>query len=143
MNTPVAPIQQVISTNKKVDPPKTEELYNCYIGWTGMRCEKADSKSPLQQLLEHQATHRNNIFKSFLTANNVPPPPHKDYRYYHCELDWDGLSCKKVDGPQSVPSDNHKLLFVKSYIPEQLDKYMLKYKWMPDRVVIEENQLKS
>jgi len=72
----------------------------------------------------------------------VPDPPKKsdaDYRYYHCCLDHNGLKCKKVDGPNILPSkDNTKLLFIKSYIPELLDRPILKYKWIPDRVIIED-----
>ena len=77
-------------------------------------------------------------------ATQAPPPKDNEYRYYHCHLDWNGLKCKKVDGPSTMPTDIWtKLLFVKKYIPESLDKHILKYQWMPDRVIIEENQLKT
>lgn len=61
-----------------------------------------------------------------------------EYRYYHCKIDWNGLKCNKVDGPHVKPKgDNVKLLFVKSYIPEKLDGLILKYKWLPDRIWID------
>ena len=50
-----------------------------------------------------------------------------------------GIKCKKVDGPSVLPSEDYtKLLFVKSYIPERLDRHILKYQWIPDRVIIED-----
>jgi hypothetical protein len=79
---------------------------------------------------------------AILISDKVPPS--NDYRYYHCHLDWNGLKCKKVIGPSTMPTDEWtKLLFIKSYIPESFDKHILKYKWMPDRVIIENNQLKT
>jgi hypothetical protein len=78
----------------------------------------------------------------FLTAGAKAPPPPKrndEYRYYHCHLHMTGLKCKKVDGSSVLPSENYtKLLFVKSYIPESLDRHILKYQWIPDRVIIED-----
>jgi hypothetical protein len=80
-----------------------------------------------------------------VVQNNYPyPPENNEYRFYHCHLDWNGLKCKKVNGPQTMPTrDNSVLLFVKSYIPERFDKHILKYQWIPDKVIIEENQLKT
>lgn len=73
----------------------------------------------------------------FLKGGKPPSKQPNDYRYYHCQLDWDGLACKKVDGPSVLPTqDCTKLLFVKSWIPEHLDTYVLKYKWIPDTVSI-------
>ena len=73
------------------------------------------------------------------TAKAPPPKPDNEYRFYHCHLHMTGLKCKKVDGPSVLPSEDYtKLLFVKSYIPERLDAQILKYKWIPDRVVIED-----
>lgn len=69
-----------------------------------------------------------------------PPTPKKDneYRFYHCHLEWNGLKCQKVDGPSVMPTrDDSLLLSVKSYIPERFDGHILKYKWMPSRVHIE------
>lgn len=78
---------------------------------------------------------------TFASGAKATPPPKKsddNYRYYHCRLDWNGLKCKKVDGPSVLSSEEYtKLLFVNSYIPERLDKQILKYKWIPDQVVIE------
>lgn len=80
------------------------------------------------------------IVKAF--TNGVPNPPNinnKEYRYYHCHLDWNGLKCTKVDGPSVLPAQDYtKLLFVKSYIPEIFDTQILKYKWLPNRVHIVE-----
>ena len=87
-------------------------------------------------------TLKNLITDSIIAAAAKGPPPKRDneYRFYHCRLDYNGLKCKKVDGPSVLPSeDNTKLLFVKSYIPERLDKYILKYKWIPDSVVIDKS----
>ena len=74
-------------------------------------------------------------------ATKGPPPPKRnddDYRFYHCRLDYNGLKCKKVDGSGVMPSEDYtKLLFVKRYIPERFDRHILKYKWIPDRVIIE------
>ena len=65
-------------------------------------------------------------------------PEGREYRYYHCQLNWDGMKCKPVSGPSTLPSDNlTKLLFVNSYYPERLDSQILKCKWMPTTVVIE------
>jgi hypothetical protein len=75
------------------------------------------------------------------TLSSVAGPPQKDneYRYYHCHLDWNSLNCKKVDGPSTMPTrDDSLLLFVKSYIPERFDSQVLKYKWIPNKVIIEE-----
>jgi hypothetical protein len=74
-----------------------------------------------------------------LLNNNPSPPETNKYRFYHCHLDWNGLKCKKVDGPSTMPTDQWaKLMFVRTYIPERLDKHILKYQWLPDRVIIEE-----
>jgi hypothetical protein len=76
---------------------------------------------------------------ALVNSSNIPPKKDREYRYYHCHLDWNGLKCKKVDGPGTLPTDNNtQLLFVKSYYPERLDKHILKYKSIPDRVIIEE-----
>ena len=70
----------------------------------------------------------------------TPPVVQKDYRYYHCRLDCNGLKCKKVTNSTIIPSKDYtKLLFIKSYIPERFDKTILKYKWIPDKVYIEDN----
>lgn len=87
-------------------------------------------------------TLKNLIANSIIAAaaKALPPPKRNDdYRYYHCRLHMTGLKCKKVDGPSILPSEDYtKLLFVKSYIPEGLDKHILKYQWIPDKVVIED-----
>jgi hypothetical protein len=73
-----------------------------------------------------------------MLSTNKPLPP-TDYRYYHCHLDWNGLKCKRVEGPSTMSTNEWtKLLFVKSYIPQMFDKHILKYQWMPDRVIIED-----
>ena len=77
------------------------------------------------------------IAMNAMVSGAPKPPPKNDYRYYHCQLDWDGLHCKKVDGSTVIPTgDCTKLLFVKSTFPERLDKHILKYKWIPDTVSI-------
>ncbi len=67
-----------------------------------------------------------------------PPPNAPEYRYYHCQLDWDGMKCKPVEGPKTGP-ENTKLLMVRSYLPESWDSEMLKHKWMPTKVTIEKD----
>ncbi len=83
----------------------------------------------------------NNVVTQLILSSspNKYPKKDKEYRYYHCNLDWNRLKCIKVDGPNTIPSRNDSLLLsIKSYIPEYFDKYVLKYKWIPDRVIIEE-----
>lgn len=84
------------------------------------------------------------IAQAVVTVTGSPEPikpsqvNNKEYRYYHCHLDWNGLKCQKVEGPSTLPArDDSLLLFVKSYIPERFDSHILKYKWMPSRVHIE------
>ena len=84
----------------------------------------------------------NNALKGLITdaATKGTPPTKRndDYRFYHCRLDYNGLKCKKVDESGVMPSEDYtKLLFVKRYIPERFDRYILKYQWIPDRVIIE------
>ena len=50
------------------------------------------------------------------------------------------LKCNKVDGPSTLSQRNDSvLLFVKSYIPERFDRHILKYKWIPNTVIIEKS----
>ena len=82
------------------------------------------------------------ITDAILAASAKAPPPRRedDYRFYHCHNYYNGLKCKKVDGPSVLPSEDcTELIFVKSYIPERLDRYILKYQWIPDSVVIEKS----
>jgi hypothetical protein len=74
-----------------------------------------------------------------IAFNPVPPKrENREYRYYHCTLDWKGMKCMKVNGPQIIPTDNNtKLLFVKSYFPEQLDGQILVHKFMPNTITID------
>lgn len=68
------------------------------------------------------------------------PKPNNEYRFYHCHLEWNGLKCQKVNGPEVIPTrDDSLLLSVKSYIPERFDSHILKYEWMPSRVFIEKS----
>ncbi len=86
------------------------------------------------------STVTDNILIQTIIANGVKLPPEKDdkYRYYHCRHNHTGLKCVKVTSLSVMPTEeNTKLLFIKSYIPERLDKYILKYKWIPDTVIIE------
>ncbi len=76
---------------------------------------------------------------AMINGDGIPPKKEdREYRFYHCHLNGTGLKCKKVDGPGTLPTDNNtQLLFVKSYFPERLDAHILKYKSIPDRVIIE------
>jgi hypothetical protein len=86
-----------------------------------------------------ETTVRDIVVNVLTNTDTLPPPKDNEYRYYHCNLEWNGLKCKKVDGPSAMPTrDDSLLLFVKSYIPEQFDSQILKYKWIPNRVIIEE-----
>jgi hypothetical protein len=60
------------------------------------------------------------------------------YRYYYCYLTWQNtLTCNKIKGPVSMPNNQWtKLISIESYIPECLDEDIIKYKWIPDRVII-------
>jgi|LakMenEpi03Aug12_release.lakeMendotaPanAssembly.Ray.scaffolds.fasta_scaffold168375_2 hypothetical protein len=81
------------------------------------------------------------IMQAALNNGGSPPPKKEDreYRYYHCHQLTPSLKCKRVDGPNVLPTDNNtQLLFIKNYIPEKLDKMLLRIKWIPDRVIIEE-----
>jgi hypothetical protein len=73
------------------------------------------------------------------SSSELPPPKtDKEYRFYHCHLEWNGLKCQKVEGPHVFPVRNDSLLLsVKSYIPERFDSHILKYEWMPSRVFID------
>lgn len=75
------------------------------------------------------------------TSGAVPPPKKDDkYRFYHCHLEWNGLKCQKVNGPDIMPTrDDSLLLTVNRYIPESFDRHILKYEWMPSRVFIEKS----
>lgn len=76
----------------------------------------------------------------------IKPPPKKEtdeYRYYQCQPYMAGIKCDRVDHQRYEIKDNSKLLFVKSYIPECFDKYILKYKWIPKWVSIENNEPKT
>ena len=66
-----------------------------------------------------------------------PEPSDIEYRYYHCTLAWEGMKCAKVNGAIYPIKENTKLLFVRSVIPEDLDKVILKHKWMPSSVEIQ------
>ena len=69
----------------------------------------------------------------------TPAPPKKEYRYYHCRAEGTELKCKKVISADIKPSEeNTQLLTVKSYIPEHLDSQILKYKWTPSSVYIDD-----
>jgi hypothetical protein len=69
----------------------------------------------------------------------IPTPnANKEYRFYHCHLEWNGLKCQKVEGPSVMPVRQDSLLLsVKSYIPERFDSHILKYEWMPRHVFID------
>jgi hypothetical protein len=73
------------------------------------------------------------IHEIVLATINSPQKPNK-YRYYQCHLDWNELKCKKV---HTNTQENTQLFTVCKYIPEQLDKYVLKYKYIPNKVIIE------
>ncbi len=88
-----------------------------------------------------QIITENSIHESVLATINSPQKPNNKYRYYQCHLDWNGLKCVNVsyEKVESLTTkDNTRILFVNKYIPESLDKYILKYKYIPDRVIIED-----
>lgn len=59
------------------------------------------------------------------------------YRYYHCFLDWSGLSCTALSNPfVPLTNDNTKLVVVSKYFPEWSDKYLLKHNFIPSDVYI-------
>jgi hypothetical protein len=84
-----------------------------------------------------QIVTENTIYE-IVTTNNIPhPPPNPDnkFRYYQCQLTWNGLHCKKV---QTNTQENTQLFTVCKYVPEQLDTTILKYKYIPNKVIIED-----
>jgi oligoribonuclease (3'-5' exoribonuclease) len=85
-----------------------------------------------------QVITENSIHEAVLATINSPQKPNNKYRYYQCHHDWNGLKCKKVESTTAqTTKENTQLMFVNKYIPELLDKYVLKYKYIPDRVIIE------
>jgi hypothetical protein len=65
-----------------------------------------------------------------ILAGIIKPPPKKDIdRYYQCKLYMTGINCNRVTY-QGIKTEsmNTTLLYVKSYIPECFDEYILKYK---------------
>lgn len=81
-----------------------------------------------------QIITENSIHENILASINNQQKPNK-YRYYQCHLDWNGLKCKKVES--ITTKENTQLMYVNKYIPETLDKYILKYKYIPNKVTIE------
>lgn len=79
-----------------------------------------------------------------ILAGIIKPPPKNDNdRYYQCQQYMTGIKCECVEYQGYEIKDNSKLLSVKSYIPECFDKYILKYKWIPKWVSIENNEPKT
>ena len=73
------------------------------------------------------------ISGQFPKMPNNPKNNYDNYRFYYCEIDWDGMKCKKVDSPDYVPNDNDlkmtgmtKMIGIDKWIPEPLDKMALK-----------------
>ena len=83
------------------------------------------------------------LFINTLTASGSIPPPIKpeddsSYRFYHCHLEWNGLHCKRVNSAIILPErDDTKLLLVNKWLPKVVDKYVLKYSFVPKDVYIE------
>ena len=82
------------------------------------------------------------FINTVITTGSIPPPikpvENDKYRFYHCRLEWYGLSCKPVENSSVLPEkDNTKLLFVPKYLPKCADKYVLKYSFIPREVYIE------
>jgi len=55
------------------------------------------------------------------------------YRFYTCQIGWNGMECKKIDNPDSLPNNNDlkisgisKTIGIDKCIPESLDKIILK-----------------
>jgi hypothetical protein len=83
-------------------------------------------------------TLNNNKFQEVLSVSASSPPPLPEYRYYQCRPYMHGIKCDRVDGPYTEFTENNtQLLFVKSYIPERFDRYILKYKAIPRVVYLE------
>jgi hypothetical protein len=82
--------------------------------------------------------YKEHIFSGLETNVKNPDNNSQSYRYYHCYLDWNGLKCKKVDGPDVLSKvTNTQLLAINNYFPEKLDPYILKYKIIPNNIFIE------
>jgi len=72
--------------------------------------------------------------------------PEKDtlydnYRFYQCYHSWKELHCTQITNPResliSLSDYDTKLFLVPKYIPKTLDRIILKFKSIPDRVNIE------
>lgn len=86
----------------------------------------------------------NQSIQGLLSSINTPPPKSDTgYRYYQCHSYMAGIKCERIEYPEYESKENTKILFVKSYIPERFDKYILKYKWIPSWVSIENNEPKT
>lgn len=57
------------------------------------------------------------------------------YRYYACKENMEKIKCKQIIPPYSVNENN--IVHIHKFIPECLDKAILKYKWMHKNTVIE------
>jgi hypothetical protein len=52
-----------------------------------------------------------------------------EYRYYHCYQKPSRIVCHLVDN-ENIPSQpDSRLLFVPKYLPEILDRFVLKYRY--------------
>lgn len=60
------------------------------------------------------------------------------YRYYKCKQYADSLKCKQIQFKNDFLIDEStQIISIKKTIPEYLDKMILKYKWIPNSVIIE------
>ena len=65
-------------------------------------------------------------------------------RFYSCHEDWNGLKCTQVDHPEDDSlTPNTRLLIIPAWVPEKLDRMILKYKWVPSRVILETDRGKN
>lgn len=84
------------------------------------------------------STLNNNTMQEILSVTGGLPPPSPEYRYYQCRPYMHGIKCNRVNGHYTKSIENNtNLLFVRSYIPECFDKYILKYKAIPSVVYLE------
>jgi hypothetical protein len=65
----------------------------------------------------------------------VTNPNSSEYRYYLCKAESNNLKCKRI---QNIPiTEINRIIAIKSQIPEIFDTYILKYKSIPNKVIIE------
>jgi hypothetical protein len=66
------------------------------------------------------------------------PPKEPTHRLYHCRIDFNGMKCKQVESPNTMPINEWtRLCVVPKYSPKWLDTQVIRFKCMPENIEIE------